>query len=815
MKKHFLSFVFILFISFYCLAQTPDAFNYQAVIRNSSDELLSNQDVGIRISIYEGSNPGTNLFSETHSVTTDTYGVISISIGNGSLISGNFSEIDWTTGNKYLKVEVDEAGGTSYSNMGMVKLLSVPYALSSKSAENLGANNIYTPGSDTLFVVKDYDGNVVFAVFPDGAAVYVNETSKGKVGGFAVSGRSPNKTTEEEYLVVTADSTRVYVNETEKGKVGGFAVSGRSPNKAEVSSLMDLTKENYFIGHEAGTNTTVGLFNTFLGFYSGFTNTEGYSNIFIGDSSGYYNESGSDNIFIGNTTGKSNISGYRNVFLGNKSGYNNQTGRFNVFIGDKTGVENTTGQQNVIIGATSGYFNTTGYRNVFVGNWCGYNNTVGSDNIFFGNRSGWNNTEGANNIFIGSYSGFANTTAENNIFIGNASGNLNETGSENIFIGRESGHNNVSGDLNTCIGFQSGYNLDTANYNTFLGFWSGRSNINGALNTFLGAQAGEFAEDGNLNVIVGAYAGSEGVVGNFNTFVGMRSGSKNEGNENTILGGFAGANNVNGSYNVFIGQASGEFSSGSGNVFIGNGTGSNNDGDNNVFIGDNAGSSIEGSNKLVISNWDADSSQALIYGEFDHHYLRFNGYLDGIKFLNSWNVDSNYISEGNYMTFAHPGVSEDFIGYKNNTFYFLDSPDGGDVTDPNVIVGGKVGIGILAPSQKLEVDGSINITGSYLVNGAKGSFADFVFENGYKLETIEEHADFMWENKHLPALKSAKEIKSEGSYDISERREQILHELEKAHIYIEQLNDKIKGLEKENSLLIKRLEAIEQRFKND
>ncbi len=68
------------------------------------------------------------------------------------------------------------------------------------------------------------------------------------------------------------------------------------------------------------------------------------------------------------------------------------------------------------------------------------------------------------------------------------------------------------------------------------------------------------------------------------------------------------------------------------------------------------------------------------------------------------------------------------------------------------------------------------------------------------METIEEHSDFMWNNKHLPALKSADEIKSGGSYDISERREQMLEELEKAHIYIEQLNNHIKELEKRNEI---------------
>ena len=209
----------------------------------------------------------------------------------------------------------------------------------------------------------------------------------------------------------------------------------------------------------------------------------------------------------------------------------------------------------------------------------------------------------------------------------------------------------------------------------------------------MGAQAGENAINGDLNTIVGAYAGSEGVVGDFNTFVGMRAGSKNAGDNNTFIGGFAGVENSAGFDNVFIGQSSGEFSTGSNNVFIGNGTGYNNDGWNNVFIGRDAGNSVLGSNKLIISNWDADSSEALIYGEFDKQILFLNGYLNGIKFLNSFEPDTTYAAEGNFLTFGHTSYSEDFIGYKNNTFYFLDSPGGGDVLNPDVIFGGNVQVG--------------------------------------------------------------------------------------------------------------------------
>lgn len=90
--------------------------------------------------------------------------------------------------------------------------------------------------------------------------------------------------------------------------------------------------------------------------------------------------------------------------------------------------------------------------------------------------------------------------------------------------------------------------------------------------------------------------------------------------------------------------------------------------------------------------------------------------------------NATYIgTPGNFMTFAHVGVSEDFIGYKNNTFFFKDSPGGGDVADPNVVVGGKLGIGTETLTYPLNVAGDINITGGTLrINGAPFSGSQWV-----------------------------------------------------------------------------------------
>jgi hypothetical protein len=242
MKKLIYLFLFVLLASFNTYSQVPEKLNYQAALRNASGEVIANQSVDIRISVIDSIMAGDVLYRETQTKTTNSYGVVNIAIGDGVSDMGDFSLIEWGMNSKYLKIEVNIGAGLV--DMGTVQLLSVPYALYASSAANLGDEKVYSTFTDTLFVVKDNTGNVVFAVFPDGAQVYVNELAKGKVGGFAVSGRNPNKAEEVDIFKVTPDSTRVFFNETVKGKVGGFAVSGRNPNKAVSSDYFNVSGEN-------------------------------------------------------------------------------------------------------------------------------------------------------------------------------------------------------------------------------------------------------------------------------------------------------------------------------------------------------------------------------------------------------------------------------------------------------------------------------------------------------------------------------------------------------------------------------------------
>jgi hypothetical protein len=127
MKRIIVFFATILIMAT-AFAQSPQKMNYQAIIRDNSNALVINQAIGMQISILKDSANGVSVYVETHNVTTNTNGLVSIEIGNGNFVSGAFSTIDWADGPYFIKTETDPAGGVNYSITGTQQFLSVPYA---------------------------------------------------------------------------------------------------------------------------------------------------------------------------------------------------------------------------------------------------------------------------------------------------------------------------------------------------------------------------------------------------------------------------------------------------------------------------------------------------------------------------------------------------------------------------------------------------------------------------------------------------------------------------------------------------------------
>ncbi|MFW6226703.1 MAG: hypothetical protein ACOC31_01230 [Bacteroidota bacterium] len=124
-------------------AQSPEKMSYQAVIRDASDNLIIDTQVGMQISILQGSASETAIYVETQEPTTNTNGLVSIEIGTGTT-SDDFTTIDWANGPYFIKTETDPSGGTSYAITGISQLLSVPYTLHAKTAETVTGGIIET-----------------------------------------------------------------------------------------------------------------------------------------------------------------------------------------------------------------------------------------------------------------------------------------------------------------------------------------------------------------------------------------------------------------------------------------------------------------------------------------------------------------------------------------------------------------------------------------------------------------------------------------------------------------------------------------------
>ena len=134
MKRLILSLVAIAIISLSSFGQAPEGFKYQAVVRDAGNTVLNNQAVGMQMTIQQGSIGGVTVYQETFSLTTNAYGLVNLEIGNGTVVSGDFTTIDWSVGSYFIETAVDVTGGTSYAVMGTSQLMSVPYALYAKTS---------------------------------------------------------------------------------------------------------------------------------------------------------------------------------------------------------------------------------------------------------------------------------------------------------------------------------------------------------------------------------------------------------------------------------------------------------------------------------------------------------------------------------------------------------------------------------------------------------------------------------------------------------------------------------------------------------
>lgn len=624
-------------------SQIPQGFSYQAIIRSSTGQPIASQVVKVQLSITNQDGT-TKHYQETHTTTTSPLGLLNLNVGGGTIVAGTFSSIPWQSGEIYLKVELDPAGGTNYTNLGSSKISSVPFALYAASGTP-GPQGPIGPTGATGPIGPTGATGPIGPIGPTGPLVSGtngqtlahNGTTWTATNAITVNGQNVGVGTlnPQSKLVVQSESTslvddpifevrnkdnkvvlgvynegvRVYVADSPaaKGARGGFAVGGLTnqskgtereyfritPDSARIYIKDTLQAKGARGGFAVGglTNQNKGVTDNYLYVH------RDSSRIYVDDSP--LTKGARGGFAVGGLTNQSKGQAgsflqltAKNYFIGQNSGQFITTGIYNSTLGFESGLKITSGESNAYVGYQSGYNNQTGSGNLFLGYKTGYSNQFGNFNSFLGYKAGYSNTAGINNSFLGSFAGQNNIGGSYNVFVGDSSGFSNTSGSSNSFIGTKAGFSNVNG-----------YS------NSFIGNFTGHSNIGGSENVFIGNNCG-FS---NVN----AWG---------NVFLGTKTGYLSAGWNNVFIGTETGYNNLDGEGNVFIGYQTGL---------------NNTHGTRNIFIGNRAGINQQGSNKLIIDNYDGDSSQVLIWGDLTANLLRLNANI-GIGMNPDWHNLSVY-----------------------------------------------------------------------------------------------------------------------------------------------------------------------------
>ena len=184
MRKLF-TFFAALFLTVSVFAQSPDKMSYQAVIRDSNLELITNTAIGMQISILQGSASGTAVYVETQTPTTNANGLASIEIGTGTIQTGDLATIDWANGPYFIKTETDPDGGANYTITGTSELLSVPFAFHANEIDpsvpqGTDAGEMqYWNGTEWVIVAAGNEGDIL--TFVGGAPAWTGQQAVGEV----------------------------------------------------------------------------------------------------------------------------------------------------------------------------------------------------------------------------------------------------------------------------------------------------------------------------------------------------------------------------------------------------------------------------------------------------------------------------------------------------------------------------------------------------------------------------------------------------------------------------------------------------------
>ncbi len=553
--KTLIALIFFLIFSAGLFSQPPQKMSYQAIVRNTEGELVREQQVGILISILEGSADGSAVYTETQTVQTNKNGLLSLEIGQNA----GFGLIDWSAGDYYLKTEIDPSGGTAYSIRGTTQLLSVPYALYAKQAEEV--KNAQMDGNAAAFdgwdknEADDFDGQ------------YTNLT------GAPINLSSFNN--DAGYLTMEGDSS--ITNELQDlGSVlrrGADAGNRKITNLADPSEPGDAVNKAYMedatrqVWNRSGNDGTdpetdylgtrdnqplVFRINDMEKMRLDTTGTLSFSNIGC-------------SVLLGQGAGMNNdLANNFNVFVGDSAGYANTSGHLNTANGSYALYSNTTGSDNTAGGYASLKYNTTGSFNTSYGIYSLYGNTIGTKNTAIGNNTLYSNIDGSYNSAFGYNAMLANKSGNKNVAMGSMALSVNTQGSFNTALGSYALAYNASGNGNTAIGKSAAFYSNRGNSNIAIGVSAQFSNIKISNIVAIGDSALYYnggstlsGSQGTKNTAVGSKALLDNRTGFGNTAVGFHSMKDNiSGRFNSAFGDGSMISNTAGDYNSGFGESS-------------------------------------------------------------------------------------------------------------------------------------------------------------------------------------------------------------------------------------------------------------------
>ena len=171
--KHISTLLVIVTMTCSLIAQIPQKISYQCIVRSAGGALVTNQSIGVKISILQDSPTGTLVYQEIFNPNpqTNSNGLLTMEIGTGIPIAGPFTNINWSSGTYFLKTEIDPVGTTNYTIVSTSQLISVPYAFHSQTAAEVADNSVTSSNIvDGSIATADLaDGSVTSAKIADGS----------------------------------------------------------------------------------------------------------------------------------------------------------------------------------------------------------------------------------------------------------------------------------------------------------------------------------------------------------------------------------------------------------------------------------------------------------------------------------------------------------------------------------------------------------------------------------------------------------------------------------------------------------------------